>query len=79
MNLVGAKISATICYERKFCKNPERKICKNSVGKICKNSEVLIGKKICKNSVGKICKNSEGLIGLIGKNSEPGKKSAKIM
>ena len=76
MNLVGAKISATICYERKFCKNPERKICKNSVRKICKNSEVLVGIKVCKKTVDRMCKNAEGLM---DKNSELAKKSAKTL
>ena len=65
-----AKISKTICYERKMCKNTGWKVCKNSVGIICENSEVLMSKKICKCSVGKMCKNSECLI---GKNSETAK------
>ena len=61
MNSMEAKISTTICYERKMYKNTLWKICKNSVG--CENSEVLMGIKIYKYSDGKMCKNYECLIG----------------
>ena len=62
MNSMKAKLSTTICYERKLCKNTKWKICKNSVGIICEYSEVLIGKQICKYSLSKIYKNYEGRI-----------------
>ena len=56
MNSMGVKISATICYELKICKNPERKICTNYGRKIGKSYEVPMAKIICKNYVGKMRK-----------------------
>ena len=75
MNAMEAKLSTTICYERKMCKNSKWKICKKSVGIIFEDYEVPIGKKIYKYSQGKMSKNSKCVI---GKNSEAAKNLQKL-